>query len=72
MGFFYFDESIHERAAFILGAFVYSPNDLSAAVAAALSSVGLQAGKDEFKSSGGGLSSEHRLALRHLLRGAAF
>ena len=68
MGFFYFDESIHERAAFILGAFVYSETDLSGAVADALSAVGLRPGADEFKSGGRDANRQRRLELRHLLR----
>lgn len=37
MGFFYFDESIHPRGEFILGAWVYSSDDLSASVSHVLS-----------------------------------
>ncbi len=47
---FYFDESIHERGDFILGAYVFGPdptNDGNAALAA----VGLDPDRDEFKSS---------------------
>lgn len=51
MGWFYFDESIHERGGFIIGAFVYCESDLSPAVFEALSAVGLEPGTDEFKSS---------------------
>jgi hypothetical protein len=68
MGFFYFDESIHERAGFILGAFVYSEADLSKPVAEALSSLGLQPGVDEFKSGDRVSDRERRSALRYLLR----
>jgi hypothetical protein len=68
MGFFYFDESIHERGGFILGAFVYSDGDLSQPVADALSSVGLQPGIDEFKSGGRDEDRQRRFSLRHLLR----
>lgn len=51
MGYFYFDESIHERAGFILGAYVYSLDDLSPSVYAQIKAVGLCPGIDEFKSS---------------------
>jgi hypothetical protein len=47
---FYFDESIHPRGGFILGAYVFGPdptNDVNAALAA----VGLDPDRDEFKSS---------------------
>lgn len=47
---FYFDESIHERGGFILGAYVYG-HDPGPRVDAALRSVGFEPGRDEFKSS---------------------
>ena len=50
MGYFYFDESIHERAGFVLGAFVYAAEDVDQRVREALSSAGLTPGVDEFKS----------------------
>lgn len=50
MSSFYFDESIHHQANFILGAFVYSDVDLDADVAEALEQSGLRPGIDEFKS----------------------
>jgi hypothetical protein len=50
MAHFYFDESIQERGAFIVGAYVYGPN-AEGPVSAALAQVGLQPGVDEFKSS---------------------
>lgn len=50
MGYFYFDESIHERGGFIVGAFVYSPFDLGPSVDAVVASVGLTPRVDEFKS----------------------
>jgi hypothetical protein len=68
VGYFYFDESIHERGSFILGAFVYSKTDLSKPVADAIASVGLKPGTDEFKSSGRDADQDRRFALRHLLR----
>jgi hypothetical protein len=50
MGFFYFDESIHERGHFALGAFVYTEESLDGPVADALSKGGLTPGMDEFRS----------------------
>ena len=50
MGFFYFDESIHTRGEFIIGAFVYSEADVSDLVFKELESVGLKPGRDEYKS----------------------
>ncbi len=51
MGYFYIDESIHDRAGFMLGAFVFSKNDLTPLVYKAIKSCGLKPGVDEFKSS---------------------
>lgn len=50
MGYFYFDETIQERGGFIIGAFVYSPIDLTPEIMAAVEKVGLSPGVDEFKS----------------------
>jgi hypothetical protein len=50
MGYFYFDESIHQRGDFILGAWVYSNDDLSPQVLHAIEVTGLIPGVDEFKS----------------------
>ncbi len=50
MGYFYFDESIHERGGFIVGAFVFAPNDVGADVYSAIEQLGLRPGIDEFKS----------------------
>jgi len=50
MGYFYFDESIHERGGFILGAWVFSDKDLTLLTSEAIKSVGLEPGRDEFKS----------------------
>ncbi len=51
VGKFFFDESIHDRGEFILGAFVYAPEFDSNLVNAALRRAGLTPGQDEFKSS---------------------
>jgi hypothetical protein len=50
MGFFYFDESIHPRGKFSLGAFVYCESSLDSEIAEALRQSGLTPGKNEFKS----------------------
>lgn len=50
MGYFYFDETIQDRGGFIIGAFVYSPNDATPEVYSAIEQVGLHSGVDEFKS----------------------
>lgn len=50
MGYFYFDETIQEKAGFIIGAFVYSQSDISPKVFSALEKSGLKPGIDEFKS----------------------
>jgi hypothetical protein len=41
MGHFYFDESIQEQGGFIVGAFVYSEEELGPCVNAAIAEVGL-------------------------------
>jgi hypothetical protein len=69
MGWFYFDESIHERGGFIIGAFVYSEHDLSPVVRDALAALGLKPGIDEFKSSSKMLQEPIQSTLRsHLKR----
>ncbi len=50
MGFFFFDESIHQRGGFALGAFVYTPSDPTTKLRKALKAAGLKPGIDEFKS----------------------
>jgi hypothetical protein len=50
MGYFYFDESIHDGAGFIIGAYVYSERDITPLVVEAVRSAGLEPGVDEFKS----------------------
>ena len=50
MGFFYFDESIQQRAGFMIGAFVYSDTDLTTAVFEGIAAARLRPGVDEFKS----------------------
>jgi hypothetical protein len=57
MGFFYFDESVHSKAHFVLGAFAYSETSLEDPVAVALSDAGLKPFIDEFKS--GSLMTKH-------------
>ena len=72
VGFFYFDESIQQRAGFIVGAFVYSETDLTQAVFKAISDAGLEPQVDEFKS-GARMDSrpdqvKARAGLRKILR----
>jgi hypothetical protein len=50
MGYCYFDETIQQRAGFIVGAWVYSNSDLTPDVFSALEEAGLRPGVDEFKS----------------------
>lgn len=50
MGFFYFDESMHPRGRFVLGAFVYSEQTLEGEIARSLRHLGLTPGVDEYKS----------------------
>lgn len=69
MGFFYVDESIHERGDFILVAFVYSSLDLTPIVFEEVRSVGLIPGTDEFKSSSRMDSDEKQKKLRSKLKG---
>lgn len=68
MGFFYFDESVHPRGNFVLGAFAYSEISLALPVADALRQSGLTPYVDEFKS--GRLMTKHpeQTHARDLLR----
>ena len=68
MGFFYFDESIHPRAHFTLGAFVYSEVDLQRPVADALLQSGLTPYVDEFKSGNWMKHNPTQIAAREKLR----
>jgi hypothetical protein len=69
---FYFDESIHERGGFIVGAYVCGP-DADPVVARALRACGMEPGVDEFKSSARMTGHPEQVALRselqRLLRG---
>jgi hypothetical protein len=69
VGHFYFDESIHDRGGFIVGAFTYCEVDLDPYVSELLRRRGLTPGVDEFKSSAptGGMPSLD--ALREDFRG---
>ena len=68
MGFFYFDESIHVRGGFIVGAFVYDDRDLTPAVFESLAKAGLQPKIDEFKSSAKMRSQPEQAKAREHLR----
>ena len=50
MGYFYFDESMHSKGDFVLGAFVYSRVDVNKEIEEAIKSSGLVPGIDEYKS----------------------
>lgn len=50
MGNFYFDESIHDKAGFILGAYIYSDSDPTSLIENAIKKCELTPGVDEFKS----------------------
>jgi Protein of unknown function (DUF3800) len=65
---FYFDESIHPRGGFILGAYVYGPS-ADASVSRALEIWGLRPDIDEFKSSARMTDHPEQVALRNELRG---
>jgi hypothetical protein len=64
---FYFDESIHPRGDFILGAYVFGP-DPTDAINAALATVGLDPDRDEFKSSAKMAEHPEQQALRRELQ----
>lgn len=68
MGIFYFDESIHERAGFILGGFVYGEDDPSHRIADAIAECGLNPEIDEFKSSFRMSDHPEQIELRKALR----
>lgn len=71
MGYFYVDESIHERGGFILGACVYSKTPLEELVNQSLISLGLKPGSDEYKSSyrmqGNDLRQRLRIKIKDIL-----
>jgi hypothetical protein len=67
MSFFYFDETIQEKAGFIIGAYVYSPYDLTPSIHSAIESVGLRPKHDEFKSGARMIAHPEQIQLRNLL-----
>jgi len=69
VGYFYFDESIQERRGFIIGAFVYSVDDLDPPVAAVLTRHGLIPGHDEYHSCANAAGNPKHAALRGAMRG---
>jgi len=69
MGFFYFDESIHEKGGFIIGAFIYHRADITPSVFGALAEAGLRPGIDEFKSSARMAARPEQMKARGRLRG---
>lgn len=68
MSFFFVDESLHDRAGFILAAAVWSDASPDEAVVAALRRAELRPGVDEFKSSAPMVGDPARQALRDELR----
>jgi hypothetical protein len=67
MGYFYFDESIHQQAGFITGCAIYSDSDLNQEVANAIEQSGLNRIIDEHKSGIKIAGDENRLTLRDKL-----
>ena len=71
MSYIYVDESIHDRASFIVVAAVCADEDLGAEMACALTEAGFTPGVDEFKSSmrmaGNAAAQQLRSHLRYLL-----
>lgn len=68
MGNFYVDDTIQTKGGFVLGAVVYSKNDLTPAVFDAIKAAGLRPGIDEFKSGAHMQSRPERQRLRDLLK----
>jgi hypothetical protein len=68
MGFFYFDESVHSKCKFILGAFAYSEDSLDGPISDALRYGGLTPGVDEFKSGAYMDNNPGQVAARSLLK----
>lgn len=67
MGYWYFDESIQQRAGFIAGAWIHTAGDITPQVYAALAKAGLSPGKDEFKSGARMISDPRQSLARDLL-----
>lgn len=68
MGFLYFDESIHEKGGFIIGAFVYSTVDLNGEIQEAIKKCGLVPDRDEYKSGMHVGRHPEQVALRDMLK----
>jgi hypothetical protein len=51
MGYFYIDDSVHDKAGFVLGACIYSPNDLKDEIDRVITKNGFDPQTYEFKSS---------------------
>lgn len=68
MAFFYFDESIHQRAGFILGAFVACQTEPTARINEALVKAGLRPGVDEYKSGARMVNNPSMVRARNELR----
>ena len=72
MGYFYFDETIRDSAGFILGAFIYSDEDLTEIVHSKISEAGLRPRIDEFKSGAMMSRNPRQIKLRDLLQEVVF
>jgi hypothetical protein len=72
MGYFYFDETIRDGAGFILGAFIYSDEDLTEIVRSKISEAGLRPRIDEFKSGAMMSRNPRQIKLRDLLQEVVF
>jgi hypothetical protein len=74
MSHLYFDESIHDRGSFIIGAAIFSSFDLSPVIRNLWVSLGLDPSEFEYKSSspkaGNPAAQQHRSALHALLKNA--
>lgn len=68
MGYFYFDESIRTKGAYIIGAFIYSKTDLSSNIYLALSESGINPKIHEFKSSSMMVSNPEQVKARTRFR----
>lgn len=68
-GFFYFDDSTHEKGGFTLGAFVYSERSLDGPVSEALRASDLVPYVDEFKSGSRMDRHPEQVRARYELRG---
>ncbi|WEK36924.1 MAG: DUF3800 domain-containing protein [Candidatus Pseudobacter hemicellulosilyticus] len=69
MGFFYVDDSVHDKAGFVLGACLYSQNDLVAEIDTAIAENGFDPKSYEFKSSANFAKQPKQANVRESLKG---